>query len=57
MSKDLEEARKTPLFSSPALTKLLWFPNSRTAADRLVDILQKEPVFQKNEKYGAQLAD
>lgn len=50
MSADLAEARKTPLFDSPSLTRLLWSPRSRTEFDKIVAILQKEPLFRKTDK-------
>jgi len=50
MSLDLLEARKTPLFDSSALTDLLWTPRSRKTIDKLVQILQDEPLFKKFDK-------
>jgi hypothetical protein len=52
MSEDLAEARKTPLFNSAALTKLLWSPRSRTEFDKVVAILQNEPLFRKADKFN-----
>jgi hypothetical protein len=50
MTTDLAEARRNPLFPQSALTKLLWAPRSRKSIDSLVRIIEKEPLFQKQQK-------
>jgi len=50
MSTDLQEARKHPLFNHSALTKLIWAPRSRKTLDSLVAIIDKEPLFRKQDK-------
>jgi acyl-CoA oxidase len=52
MSSDLEKARRTPLFNSACLTELLWAPRSRKSIDRIVVLLQEEPLFNKRSKYN-----
>jgi hypothetical protein len=51
MSSDLEKARNQPLFNSTALTELLWAPQSRKDINRIIVILQNEPLFDKRDKY------
>jgi hypothetical protein len=50
MSEDLIRARKVPLFNSTALTELLYAPRSRKFINKLISILQEEPLFNKTDK-------
>lgn len=52
MAAELAETRKDALFNSAALTNLLWRPRSRRHITHLVEILQKEPLFQKFDKFA-----
>lgn len=51
MSQDLIDARKNRTFDADALTKIVWTPPvTRKSINRLVSILEKEPLFRKQDK-------
>ena len=52
MAAELAEARRIPLFNASVLTNLIYFPYSRKSMDKMIQILQNEPLFGKKEKYA-----